>query len=53
LWWIFFPLSGGLTAVVWFVFVRHETGQVPFRSVWRWLAESRRGRRGETLRSDV
>ena len=30
LWWIFFPLSAGLTAIVWVVFVRHGMGQVPF-----------------------
>ena len=56
LWWIFFPLSGGLTAVVWYVFVRHGTGQVPFRWVWihgARLAESVRGKRGKALRSVV
>lgn len=56
LWWIFFPLSGGLTAVVWYVFVRHGTGQVPFRWVWIYggrLAERMRGRRGKDPRSAV
>ena len=55
LWWIFFPLSGGLTGLVWVVYELH-TGEIPFRSVvntWYRLRRFQVGRVGKTERSLV